>query len=71
MQIEIGADGVILCSLKLIHNGQEKVVHNLVLDTGAAETIIYRRAVGELGIYLEENDEFVFMLGIGGREPAL
>ncbi|MCY0875123.1 MAG: aspartyl protease family protein [Firmicutes bacterium] len=70
MQIEIGADGVILCSLKLHHNGKEKEVYNLVLDTGAAETIIYRHAVRELGIYLEENDEFVFMRGIGGREPA-
>lgn len=40
MHIEIGADGVILCSLKLRHNGKEKEVHNLVLDTGAAEIII-------------------------------
>lgn len=70
MQIEIGADGIILCSLKLHHNGKEKEVYNLVLDTGAAETIIYRHAVRELGIYLEENDEFAFMRGIGGREPA-
>ena len=70
MRIEVGPDGVILCSLKLRHNGKEKEVHNLVLDTGAAETIVYRHAVKELGIYLEEGDEFVFMRGIGGREPA-
>lgn len=70
MKIDIGPDGVILCTLKLRHNGNEKEVRNLVLDTGAAETIIYRHAVKELGIYLEETDEFVFMRGIGGREPA-
>lgn len=71
MKIEVGNHGVVKCSLTLTHNGKEKTVHNLVLDTGAAETIIYRRAVRDLDIHLEENDEFVFMRGIGGRESAL
>lgn len=70
MKIELNPDGIILCSLKLIHHAREVIVHNLVLDTGASETIIYRHAVKDLDIHLEDNDEFVFMRGIGGRETA-
>lgn len=63
-------NGVILCSLKLNHQGREPIIDNMVLDTGASETLIYRHALHELDIHIEKGDEFVFMRGIGGREAS-
>lgn len=70
MKIEL-ENGLILCSLTLSYRGNEMTINNLILDTGASETLIYRHAVQDLDIHLEDDDEFVFMRGIGGREMAI
>ncbi|QQE81613.1 retropepsin-like aspartic protease [Alicyclobacillus sp. SO9] len=70
--MEIKLDGgLVLCSLTLQHHGKQQIINNMVLDTGSSETLIYRHAVEDLDIHLEDEDEFVFMRGIGGRETSL
>jgi hypothetical protein len=52
--------------MKLIFRGKSKIIKNVVIDTGAAETIISPDAVGDLGIYAELNDTVNSFYGVGG-----
>jgi hypothetical protein len=65
--------------LKLVNNlleiemaisfkGQTKIIDRLVVDTGAAHTLISSDMVEELGIYFENGDSLVSAYGIGGVE---
>lgn len=57
-------NGLLYTSLVIIYKGRRKLVDEVIIDTGAAHTIISPDAVTELEIEPEGNDEFVTMYGI-------
>lgn len=59
-------DGLIFTEIKLNFRGKTKIIENVVIDTGAAETIISPDVVNDLGIYAELNDKVNSFYGIGG-----
>ena len=69
MKIEY-KNGLLYTSLEIIYKGKRKIVNDIIIDTGAAHTIISPDAVAELGVEPEGQDEFVTMYGIGGEQYA-
>lgn len=67
MEIEF-RDGLIFTSIELIYNGKSKIINNMVIDTGAAKTLISADVVEDIGLKVEGNDELVVSEGIGGTE---
>jgi hypothetical protein len=59
-------DGLIFTEIKLNFRGKTKIIENVVIDTGAAETIISPDVVNDLGIYAELNDKVNSFYGVGG-----
>ena len=49
-------DGLLFTSIKLTLDGNTKVIDNIVIDTGAAETIISPDVVEEIGIVASLDD---------------
>lgn len=70
MKIEF-VDGLLLVPLDISFRGKTITIPNVVIDTGAAMSLISMNAVEELNISPELEDEYVFMRGIGGREPSI
>lgn len=64
-------DGLLFVSLTLEYGGHTPTVHNIILDTGAAQSLIAREAAEPLDIQTGDDDIIVPMLGIGGRDYAL
>ncbi|PSR33306.1 MAG: hypothetical protein C7B46_10210 [Sulfobacillus benefaciens] len=64
-------NGLPVVSLTLEYRGQIVTVNNLILDTGAAESLIDREAVKELKIETDDDDIIVPMAGIGGLSCLL
>jgi len=62
--------GLLYASLEIIYKGKRKIVNDIIIDTGAAHTIISPDAVTELSVEPEGQDEFVTMYGIGGEQYA-
>jgi len=62
-------DGLICTDVKIIYNEKEKVLKNVVIDTGAAETIFNSLSVNDIGLNPEYIDEFCYTYGIGGEIP--
>ncbi|MCM3764482.1 retropepsin-like aspartic protease [Neobacillus niacini] len=54
--------------ITICYNGQTKVIDKLIIDTGAAHTIISSDIVDDLGIRFENGDQLVSAFGIGGEE---
>ncbi|MEQ6377656.1 retropepsin-like aspartic protease [Bacillaceae bacterium S4-13-56] len=54
--------------MKISYKGQRKTIDKLVIDTGAAHTLISSDIVDEIGIYFENGDPLVSSYGIGGEE---
>ena len=52
--------------MKLTYKGASKVIENIVIDTGAAETIISPDIVEEIGIITEPKDTVSSYYGVGG-----
>jgi predicted aspartyl protease len=65
MNIEF-RDGLIFTSIQLSFKGVSKVIDNVVIDTGAAETIILPDIVEDIGIIAELNDSVNSFYGVGG-----
>lgn len=59
-------DGLLFTSMRLSFRGVSKVIENIVLDTGAAETIISPDIVEDIGIIAEPNDALSSFYGVGG-----
>lgn len=53
-------------SIQISFRGRTKVLENIVVDTGAAETIISPDAVEEIGIFAELEDSVNSFYGVGG-----
>lgn len=59
-------DGLLFTSIHITFRGCSKVIENVVIDTGAAETIISPDAVEEIGIIAELDDSVNSFYGVGG-----
>lgn len=59
-------NGLLFTSMKLTYKGASKVIENIVIDTGAAETIISPDIVEEIGIITEPKDTVSSYYGVGG-----
>lgn len=59
-------DGLVFTSMKIFFRGKSIVIENIVVDTGAAETIISPDVVEEIGIFAELDDYVHSFYGIGG-----
>lgn len=65
MQIEF-KDGLLFASIQISFRGSAKVIGNIVIDTGAAESIISPDAVEDIGIFAEPEDSVNSFYGVGG-----
>ena len=65
MKIEF-RDGLLFTSLEIKYKGKSKIIDNIVIDTGAAGSIISPDAVDDIGIYAEIGDRLIEYYGIGG-----
>ena len=54
--------------MTISYKEKKKTIDNLVIDTGAAHTLISSDIVDEIGIYFENGDPLVSSYGIGGEE---
>ncbi|MEN8907655.1 MAG: retropepsin-like aspartic protease [Clostridiales bacterium] len=61
-------DGLLFTSINIEFRGKSKVITNMVIDTGAAQTLISQESVNELGLVYENDDMLVSSKGIGGIE---
>jgi len=59
-------DGLLFTSIVILFRGKSTVIDRMVIDTGAAETIISPDAVEEIGIAAELDDYIHSSYGIGG-----
>lgn len=59
-------DGLLFTSIQLKFRGATKIINNIVIDTGAAETIISPDVVEDIGLIAELNDNVSSFYGIGG-----
>lgn len=54
--------------MEISYKGKTKIIDKLVIDTGAAHTLISSDIVEDIGIYFENGDPLVSSYGIGGEE---
>ena len=62
--------GLLFVDMSIEYKGKKVLLKNIVLDTGAAHTIINPDSVHELGIKAEAEDTFITMYGVGGEHYA-
>ena len=65
MKIEF-REGLLFTSIQICFRGNTKVIENIVIDTGAAESIISPDAVEDIGIFTEPEDSVNSFYGVGG-----
>ncbi|WP_246637549.1 retropepsin-like aspartic protease [Crassaminicella profunda] len=61
-------NGLLFTSVEITYKGKSKIIDNIVIDTGAAESIISPDIVDDIEIYPQEDDEIVTFIGVGGSE---
>lgn len=71
MRIRISAEGLLLADVTISHRGRTFSIADLVIDTGAVQSLISIDAVDEMFRTYEPSDQLHFMRGIGGSEPAI
>lgn len=62
--------GLLFTDIRIEYNGKIVKVNDVVVDTGAAHTIIDPDVVHEAGIKAEAGDKFITMYGVGGEHYA-
>lgn len=67
MQIEL-IDNLLQASMTLCYKDRSLTIDNLVIDTGAAHSLLSSDIVSEVGIKFENGDRLVRSFGIGGDE---
>jgi predicted aspartyl protease len=67
MQIEFIHD-LLQTSMAINYKGRSFRIDNLVIDTGAAHSLLSSDIVSELGIRFENGDKLIRSFGIGGDE---
>ncbi|MFB5269569.1 retropepsin-like aspartic protease [Paenibacillus enshidis] len=64
-------EGLLFSNITITHCGKTIQFQNVVIDTGAAESILSIDVAPELFNAYEPEDQIRFMTGIGGREAAV
>ena len=59
-------DGLLFTSINIAYNGKTNRLDNVVIDTGAAESMISPESVEDIGIYAELGDKIISFYGVGG-----
>jgi predicted aspartyl protease len=59
-------DGLLFTSIEVFFRGKSIVIDNIVIDTGAAETILSPDVVEEISLYAELDDFVHSFYGVGG-----
>lgn len=59
-----------IVSLTLVYQGQSLLVHNVLVDTGAAATVLAADEVATVGILPGSEDMISFVHGVGGAETV-
>ncbi|MCA1291922.1 retroviral-like aspartic protease family protein [Paenibacillus sp. alder61] len=67
MQIEY-IDSLLQASMTISYKGRSLTVDHLVIDTGAAHSLISSDIAAQIGIHFENGDKLVHSFGIGGGE---
>lgn len=62
--------GLLLVDITLTFNGKSKVIENMVVDTGAARTLISQDIVEDINLQVDLHDRIVTYFGVGGKEHA-
>lgn len=63
--------GLLYTSVKVFYKGRVKNINKVVIDTGASHSIISTDAVEELGLDIEDTDEIIVSVGIGGKQFSI
>lgn len=61
-------NGLLFTSIEISFQGRTKTIDRVVIDTGAAHSIIVIDEVFDIGVYFEPGDTLVNSIGIGGEE---
>lgn len=61
------SNGHICTDIEIFFNGKCKTLQNVVIDTGAVQSILNSEFVSDIGIKAEYVDEFMKTHGIGGE----
>jgi predicted aspartyl protease len=69
MQIRF-ENGLLLTSLMITYKGKTKIVNNIIIDTGAAHSMLSSDTVEDIGIRFTNGDRIISMYGIGGEDYA-
>lgn len=64
-------NGLLFSCITITHHGKTMIIPKVVIDTGAAASILSIDAVEELFNDYEPEDQIRFMTGIGGREASV
>ena len=59
-------NGLIFTTIEIMFRGKSILIDNIVVDTGACETIISPDVVEDIGIIVELNDKVNSFYGVGG-----
>jgi len=59
-------DGLIFTSISITYKEHSKIIDNVVIDTGAAGSIISPDAVDDIGLFAELGDRIMEYYGVGG-----
>lgn len=65
MKIEY-RDGLIFTSIKISYKDNSKIINNVIIDTGAAISIISSDVVDDIGLYAEPGDRIMEYFGACG-----
>ncbi len=63
-------NGLLFTTIEIVYKGRKKKVNNIVIDTGASQTLVSQECVDDIGITVSAEDELVVSYGIGGKEHA-
>jgi|SRR5690554_944586 len=58
--------GLLFTTIKIKYRGKSKELSNILIDTGAAETIITPDIVEDIGLMIEREDIISAFYGVGG-----
>jgi len=64
-------NGLLYVSLSVVYQGCAQTVDSIILDTGAAHSLIDRSTVDSLNLTTDGDDIIVTMAGIGGNDYAV
>lgn len=67
MRIEY-IDNLLQTSMTIRYKGRSLTIDHLVIDTGAAHTLLSSDLAAQIGIHFENGDKLVRSFGIGGDE---